>query len=265
MPHGEFIQCAEALKNKHLKRGNPEKITVALHTCKEDLRNCEKAFQRMAGVHDRIGAEIVTAGGLKVEKGVINNLPLIPDLEHDTTIFLTSAKRALQSMAEVLNQFYGITISNARFDKGRTQLQALSPQPSPRLFEMLDNFSSDIERILELRNFQDHTPKKTIVENFSVSADALHPPRWRVDPAPSKEMLPEMKKMIGGMINLAECCFLIGLMDNIDAPSGPFAYVIEDIPEEERNGAEVYYRCELKMTGGPMPGETLGNAPEGAI
>ena len=32
-----FIQCAEALNNKTLKRGDENKIKVALHTCKEDI------------------------------------------------------------------------------------------------------------------------------------------------------------------------------------------------------------------------------------
>ena len=247
-----FIQCAEALHNKRLKRGDPEEIRVALHACKEDLRNCEKAFQRMATAYDRFGADISRSGGLQVEGGVINNLPLIPDLEHDITIFLTSAKRALQSLAEVLNQFYGIAICNARFDKGWKQLEVLNPPPSPRLFDILGAFKADIERVLELRNFQEHTPKKTIVENFSIIADALHPPRWRVEPAPPTEMLPEMRKMLGRMINLVESCFFVGLMDNVENPPRPFAYFVEDIPKEHRRGAEIHYRCECMMTGGLM-------------
>lgn len=250
-----FIQCAEALHMKTLRRGDVEMIKVALHTCKEDLRNCEKALVRLAGAHDRIFAEITAAGGLKVVKGVVNNLPLIPNLEHDATIFLTSAKRALQSIAEVLNQFYGITISNARFDKGRTQLRALQPPPNPRLLEMLDHFDADIGRVLALRNFQEHTPKKTLIENFGLLVDSIHPPRWRIDPEPPAEMLPEMRQIIGGLVNLAECSFFIGLLDNIDTPPGPFVYVIEDVPEEHRGGAEIYLRCELKFTGGPGPAE----------
>src|SRR5688572_25813443 len=117
---------AEALKSHQLRCGNPEAITVALHTCKEDLRNAEKAFVRLSTGYSKIVEAVQAAGGLKPKRGVVNNLPLIPDLEHDATIFLTGAKRALQSIAEVVNQFYGITISNARFDKGRTQLKALN-------------------------------------------------------------------------------------------------------------------------------------------
>jgi hypothetical protein len=69
-------------------------------------------------------------GYLRAEKGVINNRLLIPDFEHDVTIFLTSGKRALQGIAECLNQFYGLTIFNARFYKGREQLLKL-PRGAP--------------------------------------------------------------------------------------------------------------------------------------
>lgn len=65
-----FIQCAEALKNKTLKRGEENKIKIALHTCKEDLRNCEKAFARILHENNRIEESIRGAGGVKVEKGV---------------------------------------------------------------------------------------------------------------------------------------------------------------------------------------------------
>jgi hypothetical protein len=116
---------------------------------------------------------------------------------------------------------------------------------------MLEHFAKDIERVLNLRNFLEHTPKKTIIEDFGVSADALHPPRWRVDPDPPSEMLPDMQKIIGGLINVAECCFFIALIDNIDSPPGPFAYVVEEIPEAQREGAAVHFRCELKQVGEP--------------
>lgn len=242
-----FIQCAEALQSHRPKRGDPHLLTVALHTCKEDLRNAEKAFQRIADALNKIAEQIKSAGGLKPKRGVVENLPLIPNLEHDATIFLTSAKRAIQSIAEVLNQFYGITISNARFDKGQAQLKALTPPPS-ELLKQLDGFSALIDRVLKLRNFQEHTPKKTIVENIRLTANGILPPSWRVDPEAPVEIVPEMNSIIGGIINLAETCFFIGLMDSLDIPPGPFAYVIEEIPEAQREGTALLYRVELKFT-----------------
>lgn len=254
-----FIQCAEALKNHRLRRGNPEVITVALHTCKEDLRNAEKAFARLSAGHNKIVEDVKAAGGLKPKRGVVNNLPLIPDLEHDATIFLTSAKRALQSVAEVLNQFYGTTISNARFDKGRTQLKALNPPPD-KLLNQLDGFTPLIERILNLRNFQEHTPKKTIVENFRLTANEVLPAGWRVDPEPVSEMIPEMNSMLAGVVSLAEICFFVGLMDNLDVPAGPFGYAIEEIPENQRQGSAVVYRVELQFIKPPSEDGTTTNA-----
>jgi len=246
-----FIQCAEALDNKTLKRGNVEEIKVALHTCKEDLRNCEKAFLRLAGEHDIIVQTINKAGGIRVENRVVNDLPQIPNLEQDATTFLASGKRALQSIAEVLNEFYGIVISNARFDKGITQLKKLNPSPTS-LLVCLDQFTTLINRVLNLRNFQDHTPKKTIVENFHITADELLPPMWRVDPEAGKPMLPEMHDIISSLIALAECSFFHGLVDNVYLPAGPFAYVVEELPPTDRNeGSAIRYRCELKFVQSP--------------
>ena len=241
-----FIQCAEALKNKTLKRGEENKIKIALHTCKEDLRNCEKAFARISHENNRIEESIRSAGGVKVEKGVVNNLPQIPNLEHDATIFLTSAKRALQSIADFLNAFYGISISNARFDKGISQLEKLNPKPV-YLLEFFGRCNAIITRVLDLRNFQEHTPKKTVVKNFHVTVSGLFPPSWQIVPDPEKPMLPEMHEIIGSLIELAEISFFHALLDNLD---GPFAnaYVVEEIPSAQReNGSAVRFRCELKF------------------
>lgn len=241
-----FIQCAEALKDKTIKRGNLEQIKVALHTCKEDLRNSEKAFLRLTIEHDKIIQVIRQSGGIKVEKGVINDLPQIPNLEHDTTIFLTSSKRALQSVAEVLNEFYGISIRNARFDKGITQLKILNPLPA-NLLVCLGQFTTLIERVLSLRNFQDHTPKKTVIENFHITANELRNPMWRVLPESGKLMLPEMRAILSALIELAELSFFHSLIDNL---TGPFAdaYAVEEVPPEDRKeGSAIRFRCELAL------------------
>jgi len=147
-----FIQCAEALDNKTLRRGNAERIKQTLHAVKTEIRNCEKSFRRLAVEHDKIVQSVKEAGGIRVEKRVINDLPQIANLNDETTLFLASAKRALQHIAEVLNAFYGITISNARFDKGKTQLKALTPIPQGQL-EILDLFAPTVERLLKLRNW----------------------------------------------------------------------------------------------------------------
>lgn len=241
-----FIQCVEALEMNELSRGSVEKIKVSLHTCKEDLRNCEKAFLRLAREYDRISADIRGAGGVRVERRVVNDLPQIPDLEHDATVFLTSAKRALQSIAEVLNEFYGVDIKNARFDKGHTQLKKMQPVPS-KLVATLERFAPTIERVLHLRNFQDHTPKKTIVDNFTISATELLSPTWRVDPESAVPMIPEMQRLISEIIELTEASFFIGLIDNLKVVSGPFCYVIVEIPDAHREGAALRYRCEMQF------------------
>ena len=242
-----FIQCAEALNNKKLRRGDAERIKQALHATKTELRNCEKSFRRLAVENDKIVQSIKEAGGIHIEKRVVNDLPQIANLTDDATLFIACAKRALQHIAEVLNEFYGITISNARFDKGKTQLKTLTPTPQGQL-DILDLFTATIERVLNLRNFLDHTPKKTIIENFHLTATAIQPPMWRVDPEPAVPILPEMRDTIGGLVGFAEISFFHGLMDNLDPPPGPFAYVIQEIPEADWDkNCPIRFRCELQF------------------
>lgn len=241
-----FVQCAEAIKDKHLQRGNVAQITTALHSTKTEVRNCEKAFRRLAAHHDKVVQTIREAGGLRVEKRVINNLPQIPNLQEDATLFITSAKRALQHIAEVLNQFYGTTINNARFDIGRKQLRALNPSPQDQI-ECLEFFAPKIERVLNLRNAQDHIPKETVIEDFHLTADAIQPPTWKVRNEPEVPMLAEMTELISALIELAEFSFFHGLMYNLDSP-GPFAYQLTQVPEENRNkDCPIRLRCELQF------------------
>jgi hypothetical protein len=242
-----FIQCAEALKDKTLKRGNCEKILLALHTCKEDLRNSEKALLRLIGEHDKIVKKIKENGGIRVEKGVINDLPQIPNLDHDTTLFLTSSKRALQSVAECLNEFYGLSIRNARFDKGTAQLKKLNPIPN-ELLECLGQFETVIERVLNLRNFQDHVPKKTVIQNFRITANALLPPMWQIVPEAEKQMLPEMHEILSSIIELVELLFFHGLMDSLAGPFANLFSVKELRPEDRKEGSAIRFRCELTFT-----------------
>ena len=241
-----FIQCAEALNNKLLKRGDGNKIRLVLNTCKEDLRNCEKAFLRLKNNSDEIALQIKKAGGVKAEKGVVNNLPQIPNLEHDVTLFLTCSKRALQSIADILNEFYGISINNARFDKGITQLKKLNPVPK-YLLDSLNKFSALIKRVLDLRNFQDHTPKKTIVRNFHITASALLPPMWQVFPEPEKPIIPEMHALLSSLIEMAEILFFESLLDNLGGSFATTYYVIEIPIAERKDGSAIRFRCESKL------------------
>jgi len=190
---------------------------------------------------------------VKVEKRVVNDLPQVSNLEQDATIFLTCAKRAIQSVGEVLNQFYGTTISNARIDKGLTQLQKLNPGPANQP-KVLESFGPLVERILNLRNFQEHTPKKTVVENFKLTVAGFQAPTWRVDPQPPVEMLTEMREIIDGLVEFAENVFFVGLLDSVVMPA-ELACFVEEIPEAEREGA-IRYRCSITFVQPPKKSGT---------
>ena len=185
-----------------------------------------------------------------MHQGVINNLPQIPNLEHDSTIFLTSGKRALQSIAEALNPFFGISIRNARFDKEVAQLKRLNPLPAD-LLECLSHFTALIERVLRLQNSQDHTPKNTVIQNFHITANELLSPMWQVIPESGKPMLPEMLYMLRSLIELAELSFFHSLMENLASPFA-CAYVVEEIPAADRKeGSAIRFRCEVTFARPP--------------
>ena len=120
----------------------------------------------------------------------------------------------------MLNEFYGISINNARFDKGIIQLKKLNLPPT-YLLEFLDKCTATVNRILDLRNFQDHTPKKTVVKNFHITAKGLFSPTWQVVPETEKPMLPEMHELLGSLIELLEKSLFSTVLYAISA--GPFA------------------------------------------
>jgi hypothetical protein len=257
-----FIQCAEALNNKTLKRGDENKIKIALHTCKEDLRNCERTLNRLLIENKSIEQTIKASGGIKVENGVVNNLPLIRNLENEAAIFLTGSKRALQSMAEILNEFYGVSIRNARFDKGRIQLQKLNPVPA-NLLKLLDDFNDLVNRVLDLRNSQEHTPKKTIIKNFHITPHGLNRPVWQVIPEPEKPMLSEMHEILGSLIEFTEYLFFISLLDNLDGPFAGAYSVHEILASDRTEGSAIRFRCELNLITRPS-GSTTNSATDPA-
>ena len=236
-----FIQCADALSNIRLKRGDVNRLKVALHACKRETRTCERAFLRLREANNRIVAEINRTKGIRAEGNVINDFPQIPNLDDDVGTFLGCAKSALQHIAEVLNEFYGTTVLNARFDHGINQLEKL-PQASPYILESLREHQPDVVRILAFRDGITHTPKRTSVQNFHMTAQHLQQPKWTVNGEEPGNLIPEMHKMIGTIIDLAEETFFIGLQDAIEQPAGPFQYAVTEVPPEARGGTKIRYR-----------------------
>jgi len=88
-----------------------------------------------------------------VEKRVINDLPQIFQPEHDATIFSDERETRNPELGEVLNQFYGITVSNAAYRQRTSPIAGANPG-SRRPMKVLDVSLHFIERVLILRNFQ---------------------------------------------------------------------------------------------------------------
>src|SRR5580698_6099019 len=99
--------------------------------------------------------------------------------------------------------FLPANVINARFDQGIAQLKAFDP-PATFIVDSLTDRQPNLVRLLQLRNGLDHTPKRTVVQNFHMTAEHLQLPKWSSDGEQAVPLVPEMIKIIGTIIDLAE-------------------------------------------------------------
>jgi hypothetical protein len=82
-----------------------------------------------------------------------------------------------------------------------------------------------------------------------MTAQHLQPPKWAVNGEEPGNLIPEMHKMMGTIIDLAEETFFIGLQDAIEQPAGPFQYAVTEVPPDARGGTQIRYRLVLQFPG----------------
>jgi hypothetical protein len=239
-----FIQTAEALKDKKFKtKVDAKRVTVLMHTCKEEILVCEGALKKLLPEYEAI-IQKIEKRELQKDGRALNPFPMIPSLDSNASLFLTSAKRALQRIMDVFSEFYGAEITNPRFEKA---IEFLIKQRSDYkdYIGFLNENEPSVRKIVDLRNYQEHPTKnkKTTISNFRLTPKGIRPPSWHVTDVPESPVIEEMKAVINFLIDFAETNLLFCLMDNLD---GWVPYQVIEIPEEQRNkDCPVRYKLEI--------------------
>lgn len=206
------IQSVEALGNWPLRNGKPDAIKRHLHTCKEEALICEAAYNRLKVPYDSVVAR-VTEGKLTIKRDVVE-CPSLPTLRDDATAFLTSAKRALQSIGEVLNQFYASDgkkpkVGNANFEYAITRLEN-SPPVNQDFIDYLRKTVPITKRFVDLRNGLEHPTNAdaTVIEDFRLTPKGITPPTWQCGSlAREAPVLDEMRGFLEFLVGFCEQVF----------------------------------------------------------
>lgn len=231
------IQSVEALGTWRPRNGDPRVIKRHLHACKEEALVCEAAYNRLKTRYDAIVAD-VTEAGLKMQHNVIE-CPSIPSLRDEAAAFLTSAKRALQLIGEVFNQFYvpdGRTpmVANANFEFAITRLENSVPV-NREFIDYLREVVPTAKRFVDLRNGLEHptADKSTVVEDFRLIPIGIIPPSWhRSVLAKEAYVIDDMQDFLSFVVEFCESVFFFGLIDNLPA-NLPFRLDVQAVPEDE--------------------------------
>jgi hypothetical protein len=153
--------------------------------------------------------------------------------------FLTSAKRAMQSVGEVFNQFYvpddkKPKVSNANFEFAIARLEN-SPPVNQQLIDYLRQTIPFTKRFVDLRNGLEHPTAcdATMVQDFQVTPEGIKPPSW-TRPGISDEgpVVDEMSQFLESLIVFCEHVFFFGLLDNI-APDFQIGFEVKLLPENK--------------------------------
>jgi len=241
-----FIQSAKAVRQKTFKRKTDEKkLLMLMHSCKEDLLICEKAYNALLPQYEQI-LKRTEHEGIERDGKALNPFPQIYDLNSHVTAFLTALKRSFQTIARVFSEFYEKNITNPRFDKIISYLKQQKPEYKSYI-EFLVYTQENVTNLLDLRNYQEHptNEKKTAIYNFRLMPKGIHPPSWHVTGRPESPIIEDMKEIIDFMIQFAETNFFYCLLDNI---GGWIPWRLVEIPPENRNKeCPIRYSLEIDM------------------
>jgi hypothetical protein len=241
------IQSDEALGNWPLRSGNRDTIKRHLHACKEDALTCDAAYRQLKIPYEAAVARVLEHK-VPIKDRTIE-CPSLPTLRDNATAFLTSAKRALQSIGEVFNQFYAVDgnkprVENANFEFAIVRLEQ-SPPINIGLVDYLKKTVPALKRFADLRNGLEHPngTDMTQIEDFHPTPSGFNPPTWRRGTLVTKaSILEDMNYFLDILVYFSETVFFHCLMDNL-AVNLPLRVAM--VPESKIDpGCPVLYRIE---------------------
>jgi len=231
------IELVDALGNWPLRNGDRGGIKRHLRACKEDLLVCETTYSRLKAQYDAIVKQI-TEKGLKTQRNVVE-CPSLPNVRDEAAAFLSSAKRALQCVGEIFNQFYvpddkKPSVANANFEFAISRLKSSEPIDQ-ELISYLEGVVPTTKYFVDLRNGLEHPGETdaTVIEDFRLIPEGIIPPSWRRGIiAKESPIIDKMREFLGFAVDFCEHVFFFGLTDNI-LVTLPHEFSVEPIPRDQ--------------------------------
>lgn len=238
-----FIQASEALKSAILRKEiNKEQVVILSHACKELLLSCEKARLEFNQKFEAIKKQIDE--GIKKERNVIPAFPLIDNLDSITTIFLTNAKRFIETETKIVNEFFQTSFNGPRFDIIASWAKNKFGQN--KFIEFLEETNDNLKLIIDLRNFQEHPKKdkKTHINNFRLLPhNQIGIPTWNVTGSEERYIGVDMQGIVNFLIEFSETLFFNCVMLNLVTN---FPYKVTFVEEEKRDvNCPIKYKLEI--------------------
>lgn len=240
-----FMQASDVLSAAIFENTvDKDSLRLAMHTIKETLLGCEKIFDKLYSETEAI-REQIEKKGLELQRGrTLNPFPHVPELDQQAAAFLIQAKRALVQIGTLPKYFYDIPSRGANFHKIESQLRQ-DPSASDELADFVASVADEIQRIVYLRNFQEHPGEKsTTVTNYTLTPDvSILAPQWTLSGEESRFVTEDMYDIVVYILLLAESFFLHLVQHNL---SRKFPYIIVQTREEDVDeNCPIMFRLEI--------------------
>lgn len=237
-----FLTAYEALKLATLAKPiDKDEVLRHVYGLKGTLVQCAAAVSRFeAEVAKEVAA--VEATGLKRQRGhrAVEQFPVVGDLDAHATAILIPAKRAIREVCGLIARFWPLKKAHSRLDKAIAEFRAIASPPDQMLLEWLAANLQDAERIVDLRNFQEHADdnKRLNVENFKlVASGQIMPPVWYLTGEKPMDMVSEARSIVQFLTTLAEHT----IVGSIDARRADFPPVVFRIDENPPSAVPIRY------------------------
>lgn len=205
-------------------------VVRVLHSVKEALVACRKPAIRVAKNVDAVAKELRERGIARDQRGrSVPSLPQVPDLEHDATQFLISAKRAIKGVCDLVPLFVDVDRPDSNFDHLGERLARILGDDSSIVKFVQDNASS-VRYLIELRNAQEHPKpmRSTRIDNFRIQPDgSVREPCWYLSGEPPAPIASDMTAGIALLVELTEWLFILLAESALD-PRLPYIFVEDD-------------------------------------
>lgn len=223
-------------------------VKQELHSIKEYLLTCESVYEtlvrELCGIREKLEAE-----GFQSQDGrYLSEFPHIEGLEGRVASFLINAKRAIFHLGCLPGKVIGTDFEGSNIHELGKHLET-NCGPESRLVKFVHGIASDMKRIVDLRNFQEHPKenKATIVNNYTMNPKPeVLEPTWHLTGEQPVFITEEMFDILGKILVATEniLCFLILENASVNVP-----WILAKIPDDAVDpSCPVQYRLTIDLS-----------------